>query len=332
MITKHLAPAIERFYRDRKVMVSPEVQMALTEQIAEHNKQSLEQWSSGEDSEKGRNPVTASSATKCVLSNWFSHNKFPSEPLPGRAAATFRIGHLVEADLYCAAVLAGEEVSHFQHQMKATLGGWTSNAYIDFLHKSSIDGKRRIVDVKTMSSYSYEKIFKRNQKMDDTFGYLGQFSVYAAQGIKDGIVDSPEVLVLCYNKNTGHIGEYLYEAEVSKVEEAHANSALVQKHTEYLPGQAPPFEVDVGKMDANRPPRPKGYEPELMRNGDYKLGLQCSYCPYKFSCWTRPHQRIHIGIGPHENPLPMYDTQEPLDQWVEVEYKSGKPIFVIKRR
>jgi len=346
----HLAPAVNKFLKTKKIACSDEEAELAKELAKELYGQSLDQfvqdgWLSG------RHPVTASSATKCRLQSWFKHNQFPTEPPQPRRNAVFRIGNIVELELMLMAILAGEKISDYQHQAKIERAGWPTNNYLDFIHTSGKDGKRRVVDCKTMASFGFQKLFDWGDPMDDTFGYLGQMSNYIDYALGAGLVDSDEGIFLCFKKDTGHVDEYVVKLDQTLIQKSETNSKIIQDHTEYeectecdngtqhskdADGEDRSVRcvrcvglplVKIGAADARRPPREDAYSAvQDKKTGDWKLGLVCSYCDYKFSCWTRPWQRVMFN----EKDKPVYD--ESPEQFLEtVIDRRGKPQFHVKR-
>ena len=345
---KHLAPAINQFFKDKKVRCSDEEADLVKELVSERYGDSVDKFVS-DGWVPGRHPLSASGATKCYLQNWFKHNQFPAEPPTPRRNATFRMGSIVELELFLVAVLAGEKVSAYQHKAVIARGGWPTNNYLDFVHTSSIDGKTRVVDCKTMSSIGYQMLFDWGKGMDDNFGYLGQMSNYIDYALWAGLADSDEGLFLCYKKDTGHIDEHLVQFDRSLIAKTEDNSRIIQEHTEYrecdlctegytaeknddgsefrkrcLACVGLPLVV-VGASGDNRPGRPSDINVERTTSG-WKLPTVCGYCDYKFSCWSQPRQRVAFDEG--ERPIYTEATTQKIE--VEVD-KKGKPAFYVRK-
>ena len=337
----HLAPQILEYLQNpSQPLCSVEQAEVARELIVATYAENFRKWSTPNDYQSGRHPISAHASTKCYLQSWFKHNQFPKEKLSPRTQSVFRIGGIVEVELYAMALFAGAEVTNWQQQMSIVRAGWPTNNFLDFIHKSPIDGKRRVVDAKTMASFSYERMLK--QGVDDSFGYLGQMSSYIEWCLENDLVDCDEGIFLCFKKDTGHIGESVVRMDPLLIKQANASAQTIQQHTEYKVCTAPHEEditrcevcrgvplVDVGGADSRRPPRPPGYEPVDVK-GRWKLGLQCTYCDYKFSCWTRPHQRVQIEVTDHGLPAPQYS--ELPEQQITVEVERGKPVFYVRQR
>ncbi len=275
---KHLSGPINEYLQTKEIKVSAEDASVAVELVKTLYAEGLDKFV-GPPWVSGRHPLSANSATRCLLQNWFKHNQFPGEPLHSRVIATFRMGNIVELELYLMALLAGEEISDYQHQAHIDRAGWTTNNYLDFIHRSKVDEKRRVVDAKSMGSFGYQKLFDWNKPMDDLFGYLGQMSTYVDYALEAGLVDSDEGLFLCYSKDKGYVDEYIVPLDKALVAQAHASAKVIQDHTEYMDcpdcngtGQCEVSSnpttlercgrctgvplVSVGAADARRPPRP----------------------------------------------------------------------------
>jgi hypothetical protein len=346
---KHIAEKIYAFLSDKEVLIDTERLAAVDELMVEMYRQQHEDVTKTYSGHI--NPVTCHSATKCYLSNWFKHNQFPAEPFHPRVVSNFTIGHVVEREMLYWLLLQGEEISHIQDRRKVKIGGWESSAYCDWIHKSKVDGKRRLVDAKSQSNYGYKKIFDWHKAVDDSFGYLGQFSLYMKEWGEAGLIDEPwETIMLCFKKDTGHINEIVIPYNPHKVEEAHSNSLLIQAHTTYKDCECvekrdmEPLTdcekcwgkksvVVVGASDSNRPERPRGMEPEVAtvnKNREYVLPLSCSYCDYKWSCWTRPNARVDVEMNDKYSPVPIFTSQPEQRPWLE--YEKGSPKFCVRRK
>jgi hypothetical protein len=346
---KHCARPIYQYLNDKEVIVSIE-QLAIIDELMTETFRGM--LTDGRKTYDGHiNPVTCHSATKCYLSNWFKHNRFPAEPMHPRVKANFSVGHVVEQQMLYWLMLAGEEVSHIQDRRKVKIGGWESSAYCDWIHKSKVDGKRRLVDAKSQSNYGFKKLFDWHKPLDDSFGYLGQFSLYMKEWGEAGLIDEPwELIMLAFKKDTGHINEIIVPYNEHKVKEAHQNSLLIQNATEYTDCEcveARDMEplvdcekcwgkkkvVVVGAADDKRPDRPNEMQPTVVtinKQREYVIPLECSYCDYKWTCWTKPHRRVKVEMNDKYSPVPIYTTQPDSRPWME--FEKGSPKFCVRRR
>jgi hypothetical protein len=175
------------------------------------------------------------------------------EKLSGKTLLKFAYGDLIEALVIALSEAAGHEISRFQEEVNVD----GIKGHIDFV----LDGV--LVDVKSCSSYSFNK-FKDGGLLEagnDAFGYVAQLSGYAhalelpAAWIAINKVDG-EVCILELPKE--RIDQYDVKTRISTVREAISNTT-------------PPARCYEDEDDG--------------KSGNRKLGIGCSYCAYKSSCW-----------------------------------------------
>ncbi len=132
-----------------------------------------------------------------------------------------------------------------------------------------IDGV--LVDVKSASSYSFRKFESHLSPSEDSFGYITQLQSYLHAGQRDPLVtDKRRGAFLVIDKTLGHIcldfheyKPYDWESEYERRKE----------------------------MVSLRTPPPRGFrEVPEGKSGNRKLGVECSYCPFKHSCY--PNLRV----------------------------------------
>lgn len=175
-----------------------------------------------------------------------------AEKLPGKVKLKFLIGDLWEVLLLFLAKEAGHEVT--DAQMEVEEDGVTG--HID----AKIDGV--LVDVKSASSYSYEKFKQGGHLFDDPFGYIAQLSGYAHKtGCK--------------------------EAGWLVADKVHGDLQYVGLDSAYIGANNPSKRIEeLRRVLADETPPPRCYEdtPEG-KSGNRKLGVGCSYCPFREECW-----------------------------------------------
>lgn len=200
--------------------------------------------------------------TICKRKLWFDVNTPEiGDPLTPDARIKFLFGDILEAMLLFLAKVAGHEVK--DRQKEVTLYGV----------KGHIDGTvdAVLVDVKSASSYSFNKFREGLSEATDSFGYRTQLDAYMhASGNVDGAF-------LAIDKQLGHI-----------TLDSHKKSDKNYKE----------IVDDTRRILETRTPPERGYNdiPEG-KSGNRKLGVECSYCPYKFHCW--PNLRVfHYSRGP----------------------------------
>lgn len=182
---------------------------------------------------------------------WYELNGFKGEEISGQTYLKFSYGDLCEALVIALVEAAGYKVEGLQKEVEVdgVLG------HIDLI----LNGV--LVDVKSCSSYSFNKFKYGKVFDDDPFGYVAQLSGYAhalnlpAAWIAIDKV-SGEVCVLYMPKEK--IDAYDVRQRISTV-----RSGMAQKE--------PPERCYSDEPDG--------------KSGNRKLAVGCSYCPFKFECW-----------------------------------------------
>lgn len=183
------------------------------------------------------------------------------EELEGHHYLKFLYGDLIEELLLALAVIAGHSVELRQEEV--TLNGVTG--HIDAV----IDGE--VVDVKSASTYSFNRFEDGSLRQNDSFGYISQISSYAqAMGKKDGYF-------LACDKTLGHM-------------------CLLKISGEEMPNMAERID-HIRTMLASPTPPPSVCSITKEKNGNECLSAPCSYCPYKGKC--HPQLRTFLySTGP----------------------------------
>lgn len=182
------------------------------------------------------------------------------EPLKPNVLIKFLFGDLWETVLLYLAKEAGHTVE--MEQAEVELNGIVG--HIDAI----IDGV--VVDVKSASSYAFKKFKDGSLPENDPFGYMEQLAGYCtALGGRDGAF-------LAVDKQTGSL-------TLLRVPFEDLQMYLIEDRAEYLK------EVVAGDTIPDR-----CYSPvEDGKSGNEVLGVNCSYCPFKFHCWSNANG----GIG-----------------------------------
>jgi len=177
----------------------------------------------------------------------------PREQLTASTLFKFLYGDLIESIILFLAEEAGHDVS--AQQATVELNGIVG--HIDAV----IDGV--VVDVKSASSYSFSKFKDGSLAENDPFGYMDQLAGYAtALGGLNGAF-------LAADKTLGHLTLLSVPAEDLK---ALDSSARIDHLREVLESDELP--------DKCYPPEEEG------KSGNLKLGVNCSYCAFKKTCWA----------------------------------------------
>lgn len=194
----------------------------------------------------------------CDRKLWLSVNHpDTAEPLPPNALLKFLLGDVWEAVLLFLARVSGHDVKGEQDEV--SLFGVTGH------RDAVIDGT--VVDVKSASTRSFSKFEDGLSHETDSFGYIFQLQSYLECGQDDPVVtDKDRAAFLVGDKTLGDLHLDMHSRHKIDFE------ALVQKKKEMLASPKLP---------------PRGYpDVEDGKSGNRKLGVACSYCPFKKVCWT----------------------------------------------
>lgn len=207
----------------------------------------------------------------CSRQLWYEVNGTEGEALSPATLVKFTYGNILEELLLFLAEVAGHKVTNRQERVE--VNGVVG--HIDAL----IDGE--LVDVKSASSRSFERFERGELENNDSFGYIGQLAGYAEALGKD----RGHFLVI--DKTLGKILLYTVEN---------------------LPSMTGRIDVLREQMNSDEPPvRAFSAVPDG-KSGNMKLGVACSYCPYKATCWpsmrtflysTGPRFLVHTAYEPN---------------------------------
>jgi hypothetical protein len=214
----------------------------------------------------------SSLGTPCDRKLWYSTRPWLYRPEEMLASTLnkFIFGDIVEAWTLGIVKASGHKLEGLQDRMQIN-GIYGSRDCI-------IDGMT--FDIKSASTYGFEK-FKNNGLLeDDPFSYLSQLSSYVYAAKDDPLVTNKNHGgFIAIDKQMGHVAVDIYDLSVyldNRLEEVKHKKAIV--NSEKLPERKYTDELD-GK------------------SGNRKLNTMCSYCPYKFHCW--PEVRTYIySTGP----------------------------------
>lgn len=188
-----------------------------------------------------------SSIGKPVCQLWYDYQGAPKEELQPHTYIKFIVGHLLEELVLYLAHEAGHEVTC--QQKKIEVSGVPGHM------DAKIDGV--VTDAKSASKYGFQK-FERGDLEDDSFGYVRQISGY---GHAEG---ETKAAFLAVAKELGKL--CLMEVDVLPD---------MEKHIEHI--------KEVVKCD-EPPSRCYDAVPDG-KSGNMKLGVVCSYCDFKKTCW-----------------------------------------------
>jgi hypothetical protein len=188
--------------------------------------------------------------TPCKRKLWYTINAPQlAEKLDAPTRIKFLMGDIAESLVLFLAKIAGHEVSREQETVNvAGVPGHIDAVVTDVL-----------VDVKSASPYSFGKFKEGLTKATDAFGYLTQLGTYRTG------TGSKRSGFLALNKVLGHLHLDLHEDDGTDYEQ------VVRDAIQVCQRPSPP---DRGYSD-----EPDG------KSGNRKLGVGCSYCAFKETCW-----------------------------------------------
>lgn len=196
---------------------------------------------------------------KCPCALWHSiHHPELAEALPPWAMNKYSFGHIIEALAITQAKAAGHRVE-----------GEQDAVYVDGVcgHRDCvIDGC--IVDVKSCSSYSFDKFKDKTISEDDSFGYLDQLDGYMVGSFDDPLVQVKDrAYILAVDKVLGHM--VLYEHFIRE-------RSIRQRIEDYkrIVSRATAPACTCSSV-------PKG------KSGNLGLDTRAKYSPYKFVCFPK---------------------------------------------
>jgi hypothetical protein len=215
--------------------------------------------------EKGR--LWASDLGKeCMRQQWYKFNMPEAGAgLTGNTKFKFLYGNILEEAVLYMAEEAGHDVKELQSPVKATVershgADWELSGRIDAV----IDGV--LVDVKSTSSYGFQRYKYGIDATNDSFGYLWQlgyykhFSEFESSDTEQGFV--------WIDKQNGHI-KYSACTVPSK-------AAILERANNIADAVEQPTAEDTDRLYS---PEPYG------KSGNHCLPMSCSYCDFKKECW-----------------------------------------------
>ena len=204
----------------------------------------------------------------CTRALWYDINGDENtELLRPETKLKFMMGDIIEALLIYLAQEAGHKVTNQQAEVEIE----GIKGHID----SFIDGE--LVDIKSSSSYGMKKFKNGTLPDDDPFGYIDQISGYA------NAFKKKQATFVAFDKSTGELATYTH----TKLSDTAARIKKVKADTSM---EEPPERAFAAVNDK--------------QSGGKKLGVNCSYCSHKVTCWAIP------GI--------------------DAKFRSGRPVFLVK--
>jgi hypothetical protein len=231
-----------------------EASEALLEEFCTNLKQILQQRLSGRVESQQR-PIRFSSLGKKDRQVWMAAHPEPEseEQLRPQTFMKFLYGDVIEQLYLYLAKEAGHSVTDEQGGVE--VNGITGS--IDAI----IDGT--VVDVKSASSYGFEKFRKGTVEQDDPFGYVEQLAGYA-----NVLTPDKDAAWFAVDKSSGEMCVSVLKAQVIK---HHKPEERIEHLKKVVEQETPP--------ELCYQPVPDG------KSGNMKLDTGCSYCQYKFRCF-----------------------------------------------
>ena len=194
----------------------------------------------------------------CGRKLWYHVNNEPGENLRASTRLKFLYGDLIEEVVLSLAEAAGHDVQGRQDRME--LAGIVGH------RDGVIDGM--LVDVKSASTFGFKKFKEHELRKEDPFGYLMQLSSYLLASRDDPLVTNKrEAAFLVMDKQHGHLvlDKYDLTHEMATLE------SMIERRKKMVKDAIPPA---------------RGYtDKAFQKSGNRQLGIECSYCEYKHSCW-----------------------------------------------
>ena len=193
---------------------------------------------------------------------WLNSKGYPKEELEPATLIKFLYGHVIEEMVLLLVRLSGHTVANEQDQVqiKGVKGSMDC----------TIDGK--LIDVKSASSFAFKKFKENTVEFDDPFGYVDQLKGYGAGlGVTEGGW-------LAMDKGNGHLALAMIDL---------TEGESIEDRITHL--------KDIISKDEM--PEPCSHPVPDGKTGNMKLSTQCSYCPYKHTCY--PELRTFLyATGP----------------------------------
>lgn len=251
MDPKTLPEDIYRLLEDDK---DHEVSEENVEQAGELFKALLRSRLQKREEKRGEAVLRFSALGKQDRQLWYQANKpETAEKMSGKTLFKFLYGDVLEVLLLFLAREAGHTVEDCQKGVEVDGVKGSIDATVDGI----------LVDVKSASSFSFEKFKSGAYVFDDPFGYIKQLSGYAnALGVN--------------------------RAGFLVADKVHGDICFVELDDVYIEANQPaPRIKHLREVVNNETPPPRCYEavPEG-KSGNKKLGVGCSYCPFKYDCWS----------------------------------------------
>lgn len=204
----------------------------------------------------------------CVRELWLDkNNPGGGEVLTPSSYNKFAFGDLTEEWIIFLIELSGHTVSLRQQEveLEGIQGHW------DLI----VDGM--LLDVKSASSFSFDKFKEGLVPEKDAFGYLTQLRSYHDRAkLFNEVTDKVRAGFLVMDKQHGHIW-----LDIHDFSEPFDLSGFFKERIRVVNGPDLPERAFVPKLDGYKHKVTK----EFIANGNELLDTNCSYCSQKFNCY-----------------------------------------------
>lgn len=247
--------------------ITNDVRVALTKQFIDNNKRDF--------------TLRMSNIGRSYCQLWFDKNK-PEVAIPPSSSFVINmmLGDIVEAVFKGILKQSGVDYKNGEKVTLSLDNGKTIDGTPDLIVNDAVD------DIKSASPWSYENKFKDYNTLaeHDSFGYVSQLAGYAkATKTKPGG---------WWVVNKGN-GSFKY------VDASNIDTNKCIKKTEAL----------TEELEQNRFRRCYSDVEETYRkrpSGNRKLGIECSWCSYRYACWPTLQERPSLVSRAEEKPMICY--------------------------
>lgn len=206
---------------------------------------------------------------RCPKALWHSiHTPELAEPLPPWVKFKYQYGHIIEELIITLAKAAGHTVVGEQDEL--CVDGVVGH------RDCVVDGC--ILDVKSSSTYGFQKFKEGSISEDDSFGYLDQLDGYICGSLQDPLVSVKDRgYLLAVDKQLGHMCLY---------EHKYRDGLIQRRIREYkeIVGRSEPPECRCGTVAHDL--------------GNVCLDTKASYNIYKHCCFPNLRTAIYAGGKP----------------------------------
>lgn len=258
----------------------------------------------GEAFTREKGSMYPSDSGKCTRKVQYAYNAVPEEPSLPETSFKFMMGDLLElAVIYALKHCPGIRISGNNEKMEIDIDGkghkGATDGIVQYKRKNAWSPKFNL-EVKSMSRYGFQNTVKNG--IDNTWGYLTQAEVYMREQLKRGLIDKPGgTIFLLIDRDTmkfadelvAYTGKYADEADArfKRVKEATAEKRMVTR--------------------------------DYLLKADGTLDINCSYCGYKWGCWSEPH----VMVSFNKKGEPVYPEGKKMRKVVERSIVRGRPVF-----